>query len=189
MLCVGTCIKSEGIAPALQTHLCAACQNGGTWHVVTSLPQEQLRWRWLENTSVRLAWLGARCRPTAPLGVPGCVREKELTSSVRRSKQRSCPSVLTDRESLAACSFYQFPLRCQQVVNKGAAGLLSGAAEQSRAWWWCAGLAAPPAPGRRMDASSAGPAVAEWLWEVTQGRRGFGSVACSPPREMNCWLR
>lgn len=82
----------------------------------------------------KAAWLGARCRPTAPLGVPGCVREKELTSSVRRSKRRSCPSVLTDRESLAACSFYQFPLCCQQVVNKGAAGLLSGAAaELSRA--------------------------------------------------------
>lgn len=29
--------------------------------------------------------------------------------------------MLTDRESLAACSFYQFPLCCQQVVNKIAA--------------------------------------------------------------------
>lgn len=32
--------------------------------------------------------------------------------------------MLTDRESLAACSFYQFPLCCQQVVNKTSAGLL-----------------------------------------------------------------
>lgn len=32
--------------------------------------------------------------------------------------------MLTDRESLAACSFYQFPPRCQQVVNKTSAGLL-----------------------------------------------------------------
>lgn len=54
---------------------------------------------------------------------PG-LSQKELKSSCPASKHGSCHLVLTDRESLAACSFYQFPLCCQQVVNKIASALL-----------------------------------------------------------------
>lgn len=49
--------------------------------------------------------------------------QKELKSSCPGSNGRSCHLVLTHRESLAACSFYQFPLCYQQVVNKTSAGL------------------------------------------------------------------
>lgn len=94
--------------------------------------------------------------------------------------------MLTGRESLAACSFYQFPLCCQQAVNKGAAAPGPRLPPSTQVWWVWGGLSTPVAPlavGR--DASCCCTAVA---WVALKGRNGAG-WGVRPPWELNCHLR
>lgn len=108
-------------------------------------------------------------------------------SSVHRSKCRSCHPALTGRESLAACRFYQFPLSCQQAVNKGAAALGPWLLHAGLVDW--GGWSTPAVPlARGGDASCCCTAVA---WVALGGGKGqeWGRLGSLPPWELNCHLR